>query len=527
MKNQILVALIILGAPFTNPIFALPKLSSLPSAQATIFLDFDGHTVQSAVWNNGNRLVCAAPALTDAQITEIFNRVSEDYRPFDVNITTDSTKFLSAPLTKRIRVIITPTSSWKPNVGGISFIGSFVWGDDTPAFVFSDRLGPNNAKFVAECCSHESGHSLGLSHQSKYDNNCNLTETYNTGIGSGSTAWAPIMGNSYNRNMTGWHDGATPYGCYNTQDNLSIITSVNGFGYRTDDYSDSLNNNAFQTGNSSFSINGIVSTTNDRDVFKITLPTQSNIHIDAIPFNLGNGSNGSNLDIKIMLYDERKTLIRIYDAINEMGITIDSLLKAGSYYVVLDGAGNSNTLGYGSIGSYSLTGFRAALPIREVTLSGNVNKQTHKLNWNIVSDEPIKEITVEISIDGIEFKSVNTATVTSRGFSLNCLDNYDHYYRLKVISVIEQVVYSNVIRLKSEGDAPKPYQLNTMVYDRIQIATTEKFVYKIMDINGRVYATGKINTGTNQINMNNFISGAYVLQLLGQNKSYAERIIKQ
>lgn len=527
MKNSILAFILLVSATLTKTAHALPKLSSLPTAQATIFLDFDGHTVQSAVWNSGNRLVCAAPALTDAQITEIFNRVSEDYRPFDVNITTDSTKFLAAPLTKRIRVIITPTSSWKPNVGGISYIGSFVWGDDTPAFVFSDRLGPNNAKFVAECCSHESGHTLGLSHQSKYDNNCTLTETYNTGIGSGETGWAPIMGNSYNRNMTGWHDGATPYGCNNTQDNLSIITSVNGFGYRTDDYSDSLNNTAFQAGSTSFSINGIISTNTDRDVFKITLPTQSNIHIDAIPFNLGANNNGSNLDIKVMLYDERKSLIRTYDAANSMTVTIDSLLKAGTYYFALDGGGNSNTLGYGSIGSYSITGFRSALPIRDVTLSGTVNKQNHKLNWNIVSDEPVRDIVIETSNDGVEFRTMNTSAGTSRTFNTTCLDKNDRYYRIKVTSVVDQVVYSNIIRLKSEGESPKPYQLNTMVYDRVQITTTEQFQYKILDMGGRVYATGKINTGSNYINMNQNIPGVYVIQLLGQNKSYAERIIKQ
>ena len=63
------------------------------------------------------RSICEAAPLTDAQILEIFNRVSEDYRPFNVNITTDSVKFLAAPLTQRIRVIVTPTSSWKTGVG--------------------------------------------------------------------------------------------------------------------------------------------------------------------------------------------------------------------------------------------------------------------------------------------------------------------------------------------------------------------------------------------------------------------------
>jgi hypothetical protein len=76
-------------------VFAVPQLSSLPSAQATIFLDFDGHYVTSTIWNGGNPINCAPSGMSDDQITEIFNRVSEDYRPFNVNITTDSTKFLS------------------------------------------------------------------------------------------------------------------------------------------------------------------------------------------------------------------------------------------------------------------------------------------------------------------------------------------------------------------------------------------------------------------------------------------------
>jgi len=69
--------------------FCVPKLNSYPSATATIFLDFDGHYVQSTLWNGGNPLNCAASAMTDPQIVETFNRVAEDFRPFDINITTD------------------------------------------------------------------------------------------------------------------------------------------------------------------------------------------------------------------------------------------------------------------------------------------------------------------------------------------------------------------------------------------------------------------------------------------------------
>ncbi|MEO5501827.1 MAG: hypothetical protein ABIR31_10345 [Ginsengibacter sp.] len=102
---------------------SLPKLSSFPSARATIFLDFDGQFVQSSSWNGGRSFYCTPSGMNDTQITEVFNRVSEDYRPFNVNITTDSTVFLSAPLAQRIRIIVTLTSSWYQNVGGVSSPG--------------------------------------------------------------------------------------------------------------------------------------------------------------------------------------------------------------------------------------------------------------------------------------------------------------------------------------------------------------------------------------------------------------------
>src|SRR5882757_1725031 len=127
----LLVALV-----FSLNAFSIPKLSSYPGAPSTIFLDFDGHTVNSAVWNGGNTLYCAPSGMTDAQITEAFYRVSEDYRPFNINITTDSTVFLTTAITKRVRIIVTATDAWYPGVGGVSYVGSFNWGDDTPGFVF-------------------------------------------------------------------------------------------------------------------------------------------------------------------------------------------------------------------------------------------------------------------------------------------------------------------------------------------------------------------------------------------------------
>src|SRR6266404_4854796 len=172
MKNLIQACLmLLLCASAKIASSQVPILDSYPSATPVIFLDFDGHTVSGTSWNVSGPIYCGASGLNSSQITEVFNRVAEDYRPFTVNVTNDSTKYLSAPANKRMRVIITVTSSWYGPAGGVSFVNSFTWGDNTPCFVFSALLG-YNTKNIGEASSHEAGHTLGLRHQSVYDANC-------------------------------------------------------------------------------------------------------------------------------------------------------------------------------------------------------------------------------------------------------------------------------------------------------------------------------------------------------------------
>src|SRR5690349_17883347 len=189
-----------------------PVLSSYPSASAVIFLDFDGQTVANTSWNYNGPIYCGASGFNSSQMTEIFNRVAEDYRPFNVNVTTDSTKYFAAPTNKRMRVILTITSDWYGSAGGVSFIGSFTWGDNTPCFVFTALLN-YNTKYIAEAAAHEAGHTLGLRHQSTYDVNCVKTSEYNYGTGSGEIAWAPIMGCGYYKNLSQWYNGQSSLGC--------------------------------------------------------------------------------------------------------------------------------------------------------------------------------------------------------------------------------------------------------------------------------------------------------------------------
>ncbi len=507
--------------------FCVPVLSSYPAASATIFLDFDGHYVQSSVWNNGAPFDCAASTMTAAQITEAFYRVAEDFRPFDINITTDSAVFLAAPYNKRVRMIITSTSSWMtPGYGGVAYVGSFTWGDDTPAFVFSDRQG-DSPKKVGEAIAHESGHTLGLSHQSKYAGDCYTpAEPYNSGFGTGETAWAPIMGNSSFRNFSNWNDGPTPYSCTSTQDNLTIITTQNGFGYRVDDYAETLNSST-QTLQNNFNVNGIISTNLDKDAFKFTLNANANFHLTGIPFNVQGNWIGANLDIRIELYNSSLALIRDYDPKDYLTVTIDTVLNAGTYYIKIYGTGNYNIGSYGSLGAYTISGSTGALPIHDVSLSGTVEKNKHNLGWHIIADEPIKTIEVQTSNDGSNFNPLTTVTPAATKFAYQPYKSNTIFYRLKVTSVINQTVYSNTIALKGAGNTEDLFNVSTLVQNEVIINAAENYQYTLYDMNGRTVYTGTGLKGINRVNVSNQAKGMYIIQLLSNDQKQTERIIKQ
>jgi Secretion system C-terminal sorting domain len=528
MKKLLTLTLFATGILLSASLKAVPKLSSYPSAIATIFLDFDGHNVVSTVWNNGNEINCAPAALTDLQITEAFNRTAEDYRPFDINITTDSSVFLAAPINKRIRVIITPTSAWYSGVGGIAYVGSFNWGDDTPAFVFSDKLGPNNPKMIGECCSHESGHTVGLSHQSKYGSDCYAPiELYNSGVGTGEPAWAPIMGNSYYKNMSNWNNGPTQYSCNSVQDNLSIITSQNGFGYRTDDYTETSDANTTLLPTGNFNMEGVVSTNIDKDAFKIDAAQNTNLHLSVIPFSVGANNTGANLDVRVEIFNASSTLINTYDPEATMSIIVDTVLSAGTYFIKVSGAGNVNIGSYGSLGSYTISGVNSLLPIRSVALTGNTNNGKHNLNWKIISDEPIQSIEVENSSNGIIFSTINTVSPSDKMYTLSPNKIGAIYYRLKVISNINEVAYSNKIVLKELGKNDNNFTVSTFIHNEITVQSSVPFYYQLSDINGRVINKGNGNAGVNEINITQQSKGMYFLQLFSNNQKTTKRIIKQ
>lgn len=351
------------GPQLLTNVFAL---HSKADARHTIYLDFNGHRTANTLWNstynNGNAFVTPAFTIDGSAsfnaaerelILDIWRRVAEDFRPFNVNVTTQAPAqhelVKSGPNDQRwgIRVVIGGQSGqWLGgNSAGIAYHNSFNFDSDTPAFVFSGGF-PITDKTVAEAVSHETGHSLGLEHDGQNSNE------YYAGHGSGETGWAPIMGLGYYQNLTqwsrGWYANAT-----NNEDDLRIITSKNGFGYRDDDHGGSTQNaSILQLSNNHYLGNGIIERNNDSDFFSLGIQKSGYYQMNVMPF-----FKGPNLDLAVTLYDGAGNSLRGFNPTGEISVTTRQHLVAGHYFLAVRGVGVGGPEGYpgyGSLGQFSM-----------------------------------------------------------------------------------------------------------------------------------------------------------------------------
>jgi hypothetical protein len=329
---------------------ALLNLQSLPGAAGCVLLDFDGYNMPAGnLWNNGNAINAAPSGMSDADVQQHWEVVSEDYRPFNLNVTTSEAVFNSYPRNRRMRVVVTLTNTAAPGAGGVAYIGSFNWDNDVPCWVFI-----TSGKSGGDASAHEVGHTFDLGH----DGRTNPVEGYFLGIDG--TSWAPIMGAGYYRPVVQWSKGQYNY-ADNLQDDVATIAgSKFGVGYRGDDYGNNTAAAANLEYNGSGAINqknGIIASEADYDFFTFTTGG-GNVSINANTV----GRDG-NLHLLLRLYNASGTEMGTYWNSDPFALNaaMNVNLPAGKYYVGVDGngAGNAGYGGYsayGSIGSYSITG---------------------------------------------------------------------------------------------------------------------------------------------------------------------------
>jgi hypothetical protein len=332
-----------------NTLANVYALQSLPGSEFVAYMDFDGEYFSNSGWNGGNIIDALPSGMTDADILEAWEITSEDYRAFNLNITTDVNVFNHAQPGKRIRCVITPTNTAGPGYGGIAYIGGFTWTSyEEPCWAFTSGVGMGG-KNVGEVCSHEIGHTLFLGH----DGRTEPAEVYYAGAGD----WAPIMGVGYYESIVQFSKGEY-LNANNGEDDIDIIATHNGFSFREDDHDDNTSqatplllqsDNVLATDNF-----GVISQRSDIDFFSFTTGGgQLNLSFNA-------AARHGNLDILVKLYDQNFNLIDRVDQ-NGLNASLINTLNAGLYYVSVDGTGAGDPLvsgytDYSSLGSYSISG---------------------------------------------------------------------------------------------------------------------------------------------------------------------------
>lgn len=439
----------LVGAPLSS----IPILNSFLGAAATLYLSFTGR--YDATWGSYDNVSTPVysqdgdpNSFSNSELTSIqsiWAYVSEDYAPFNINV---STATPPSNLVDGVSAVIAigGSGSWAGGTyGGVAYVNGFTNSAPNVGYVFSNNLGSGNPRFVAEAVSHEAGHLFGLQHQSQYNPSGARVAEYSQSANSGT---APIMGNSYYAARGVWHNGTTT-SASTFQDDMNVIArSANGLGYRTDDYGNTVYTAAAVAVNSAgtqFSNSGVITTTND---------------IDAFAFNTGSGqisitvsvaAGFNNLDSRLELRDAVGNLIASAAPTNSFGATIATTVAAGSYRVLVASQGN-----YGDVGQYTLSG--TITPDSSVGTPSNVVAAAAlgsvvNLYW---ADNASNETYYQVlrSTDGTNWSVAATlAAGVTRYADTNVTHGGTYYYRVQAGNSQDTSNLSSLVEISLSGNA--------------------------------------------------------------------------
>lgn len=358
----------------TAPLEDTFKLHSRPSAKRTIYLDFNGATLTNTAWNSGGNTIVAQPFDSDGNVNTnfsnaeleriqyIWQRVAEDFAPFDIDVTTEQppadrlTRVNQADDIYGTTALITHNAGvYNCECGGVAYVGVFDNVGDfyKPALVFWNKLGSGNEKYVAEATSHEVGHNLGLSHDGYSGGG------YYPGHGEGETGWAPIMGVGYYQNTVQWSKGE--YETANNHEDDFVVAGNNGGPLRADDHGNKANSATPLTvtvngSDISLAGSGVIHTAKDKDFFSFSAGA------GAGSITVQPDTRSANLDVYVRILDASGNQVAKAKPPATLAATVNfNLPSAGTYYVSVDGTSFGNPLNtgysqYGSLGQYTISG---------------------------------------------------------------------------------------------------------------------------------------------------------------------------
>ena len=166
----------------TSTFAEVPRLNSDANAPHTIYLDFDGHVEPKSKYTcppplNGTpegwpidiSVTDISRTITATQVREIWEAVSEDFAPFNVNVTTDAARAPGSETANALRIAIGGLSTDHLGLapsGCEDLLANPPYLNPRIANVAVVALDPRTVlpRQAAAAISHEAGHLYGLAH---------------------------------------------------------------------------------------------------------------------------------------------------------------------------------------------------------------------------------------------------------------------------------------------------------------------------------------------------------------------------
>ena len=299
-------------------------------------------------------------------ILDIWERVAEHYRPFNVDVTTvkpasfANNRVATALITRNFDT--NGVSLPDAEAGGVAYLNKFGGKDFaakySPVFIFYDNLS-DNPSYIAEATAHEIGHNLGLTHDGTKADGWASAQEYYHGHGSGATSWAPVMGDSYGKSVSQWSKGEY-FDANNPQDQVGIIAGK--LSFRTDYASNTMATAVPLVANGiMLTRSGVIVRKTDADYFSFS-NSYPQIQLSVSPVRPAEMPWNDPLDVAVDLLDSNGSVIGHFDPPLRTDVEATIPLPLGNNYIRVYGSGagspmsNSPTgyTSYGSLGSYTV-----------------------------------------------------------------------------------------------------------------------------------------------------------------------------
>ncbi len=368
------------------------NLHSRRTTPRKIFLNVQGWTLaDDSVWNRTGLPQAVPPLDLDGRrglsraeidyIAALQRAVAEDFAAFDVDVTTARPTRAQLERAGRgdstygVMALVTNRDVIDCGCSGVSFLDTFSEVEegqvDKDRRVFwSFRSGSSHLQ-LARIITHEAGHTLGLIHDSAAVRLPNGEWDWREYAGD-TPLWAPIMGLMNNAVVAQWDTGEFP-GAANSESDIDVIAQH--LRPRRDDHGDTVRT-ATPTGTRRHH-RGIIGVAGDKDVFAHRV-TDGTLRVNVHPMG-----PDPDLNLSLQVRDARGRVVAAAAPVshllaNQPGQVVGlgawitrRQLPNGTYYLIIDGAGESRKerdgsvsrySDYGSIGTYTLSVGSAPAP---------------------------------------------------------------------------------------------------------------------------------------------------------------------